>query len=352
MMNDAHNNYSTCDIRSSHVSVGHLSWPLWIWGVLSITLRPVVGVLYDVFRYSIFNVRIYTTDDAIDQVTEKLTSCWRFGNELVQGRMIPLYAIGLNPFVIIITNVSMTMSGERRPVMTVIRNYSNGPIIPDVNTSDKNACPKDCICVMENGQTWGLTFERTVSRLVPDNVVAHATHVAQTIREEHIAASCDNMVFILHGHPGCGKSITLRVLTQHLSDAYLYADYDPTSPSGSLFKIIIGSPAIVGYEEFDVSFKKIVDDTVSCQLPDYNKIDAADKASWNRVIDKFKRRTKSILVMTTNLGIDDMLPLCKGDTSLLRRGRVDAHFVWNDEGPPKRLPPIFNLHEADLHVAQ
>jgi hypothetical protein len=234
--------------------------------------------------------------------------------------------------------------------------------IPDVNSSDRSMCPTDSISVIEYDLGAKiLCFERAVSRLVPDSVVAHATHVARAIKEECMAANCDNMVFVLHGPPGCGKSITLRVLAQHLSDAYLYADCDPTSPAGSLVNVIMhnSTTTIVGYEEFDVSFKKIVDDKVSTgrSAEYFTKIDVVDKASWNRMIDKFKRRTKSILVMTTNLGIDDMLPLCNGDTSLLRRGRVDAHFVWNEEGPPKRVPPIFKsratgLRAADLRAAE
>lgn len=339
-MNDTRSNFKTCDIPQ-----GHSSWPLWIWRFLSISLRPAVSVLYNALWYSVFNVRIYTTDDAIDQVTANLTSCWRFGNELVHGRMIPLYAIGLNPFVIVVTQITMTMTGERRPVMTVIRAYNSGPIIPDVSSADKNMCPKDSISIIEYDMGAKiLCFERAVSHLVPESVVANATHVAISIRDEYMAANCDNMVYILHGHPGCGKSITLRVLAQYLSDSDLYADYDPTCNFSPLFEILMhNTPTIVGYEEFDVSFKKIVCDAVRSERSSkhFAKVDAVDKASWNRMIDKFKRRTKSILVMTTNLGVDDMLPLCNGDPSLLRHGRVDAHFVWTAEGRPKRLPPMF-----------
>jgi hypothetical protein len=141
----------------------------------------------------------------------------------------------------------------------------------------------------------------------------------------------DNVVIILHGPAGCGKSTAIRHLSLDL--AANLVDYNPLY--GDLAQICLlcqnqESPiTVISFEEFDIALSHIVNQSV----PNANDLscDIRDKASWNGKIDAFKRSIGCVLVLTTNKTYEELPELVKGDLSYIRFGRVDAHIVWDSD---------------------
>lgn len=86
----------------------------------------------------------------------------------------------------------------------------------------------------------------------------------------------------------------------------------------------------MAYEEFDISFEKIVAGNVTEKHSGIIQ-DANDKASWTALLDYIKRKQNIIFVMVTNKTYDEIQKITNGDESFLRYGRIDAHFVWPEE---------------------
>lgn len=283
-----------------------------------------------------FNIRIYTSEESITRIIAEIDNkkSYKLGEELMPYGMIPLYMISFNPFTILMTTMSTSLNGSRQPAMWILRNRSVGPIIPDMTPALYVDVDGIQVATYDGDDGYyTIKHERVVSWRIPQDVIDIAQKCANMMIDMYMQNKCDNMVYILYGKPGCGKSTCIRLLTKALG-ALLFSDYNPTEP-GRIKRALAfnkNKTNVFAYEEFDVSFTHIVKETVVCPANKY--IDATNKTSWNRLLDEFKRQTGSIMVMTTNLSCDEVKKL--GCESMLRQGRVDAHFVWTDDGVVKK----------------
>jgi energy-coupling factor transporter ATP-binding protein EcfA2 len=259
----------------------------------------------------------------------------RLGMEVFRSHSIPLFVLSWET--IVTTQIEiMGLHGETCVTFTVYRwnwGFVKGlPIIPD--HSQLNSIEKNTIHILEtNGnKTNDMYLKRMVELTLPtigiDNVILKSSNsVADAIVKDYISGNNAAKVYVLHGRPGCGKSTTLRLITKQLSGT-LFADYNPTGVHA--ISTIINqwdSDIIIAYDEFDVSFERIVlgnvNDKYSGIIPD-----AKDKASWNSLLDYIKRKQRVIFVMITNKTFEEIQEITNGDDSFLRYGRVDSHFVW------------------------
>lgn len=175
---------------------------------------------------------------------------------------------------------------------------------------------------------------------IPQEILEGADSAATAMFEAFRANGCASTVFVLHGKAGSGKSTAVRMLA-HKVGAILYADYNPTQPSDNLRMLMSdyvseSQTLVIAYEECDVSLEHIKNKEVTA--PAGYRLDASDKASWNNLIDTIKRRYNVIMVMTTNRSKEELESLCDEHKSMLRKGRVDAHFIWYPGCAPVMLP--------------
>lgn len=189
---------------------------------------------------------------------------------------------------------------------------------------------------------------------VPDAVRKRSNVAAKTIVDDYRQSDGKASAYILSGPPGCGKSTTAREAVKQLSksglDAFLYADYNPTRPGSCIWRIISdystkNSPVVFVIEEFDDPLREIMKGTI--RDSDCLRRDAISKSSWNSMLDRFARMKHVILIMTTNKTPEELLTLCRGDTSLLRPGRVKRTIEFSnddDENPP---PPASTTDESN-----
>ena len=167
-----------------------------------------------------------------------------------------------------------------------------------------------------------------------------ATEIADAYKQGN-GKAC---VFVLHGSPGVGKSSTAREVTR-LLNGILYSAYDPTRCGECLWGIISNyamdsAPMVIAFEEFDIALSAVVNQTV--QETDDLRRDATDKRSWNGLLDRLKRKTNVVMIMTTNRMRSDLVSdVCNGDESYIRPGRVDRHIELQHASPQKiNFPPI------------
>jgi hypothetical protein len=267
-----------------------------------------------------------------------LMKALRFGGEPYNNRMAPLLLLAVHPPLIAYTSISHTsMTGNAILTIDVIwPRWAKPPFKVDVQPPQVKTA--NMISVLqctsnrdENAHELEEVHELVYPRRgISEQAIQDATTVATAIVDVYKRNECVSAVYVLHGQPGVGKTTAVRILA-HMLDAILYADYNPTTPTDNLLGLsstYAGSDQtmVIAYEECDVTFAKIAAGNI--RRPDDYRPDAIDKGSWNRVIDTFKRRTNVILVMTTNATYDELSAMADPAHSMLREGRVDAHFVW------------------------
>jgi hypothetical protein len=134
-----------------------------------------------------------------------------------------------------------------------------------------------------------------------------------------------NGVFILHGKPGTGKTTCYRWLAHKLG-ATLWNTFDPTEPGVVLddtinaFRPTEDTPILLGLDEVDHIFRRFGN------IPEHKHLRTMvrNKSSWNGFLDALAYYDNSILVMTTNLTLEQLRT--EFDESLLREGRVNAFY--------------------------
>lgn len=337
-----------------------MTWTSWLieracmlWGMW------LIGIALKMLENALFIKRVYrsssshkTTMEAIDALN-KLPGAVKFGMEIWQSRMVPAVLIRHDIFAIS-TVQNEGIHGDAGVTIAVYCSRHWGacrgkPIIPD-NNGPKLGTGAKTIEVIEkcSNKNDDTTLVSTTELTLPlcgidGTILLNSRGVADIITDHYRSGLGSARVYIIHGNPGCGKSTMLRILAENI-DGVLFPCYNPTNPS-FCFRAIINDyaseskPLIIAYEEFDVSFKHIVAETVSHY--DGMTPDAVDKASWNTMLDTIKRKTNVILVMITNKTYDNIVAMCRNDMSLIRYGRIDSHFVWPVDGKsPIRLDPV------------
>lgn len=141
---------------------------------------------------------------------------------------------------------------------------------------------------------------------------------------------------LLHGPPGCGKSMVGVLLAKHFlktsSKVFFVDTFVPTDPGDEFISLYTkvepteASPLIVVLEEIDVTIEKIHTGEVKVHndLPVLIK----NKPDWNMFLDKFDRERFPfvILLMTSNR---DIGWFNEKDPSYFRDGRVNVKIRMN-----------------------
>ncbi|PNH00359.1 hypothetical protein TSOC_013823 [Tetrabaena socialis] len=131
--------------------------------------------------------------------------------------------------------------------------------------------------------------------------------------------------FLLQGEPGCGKSTAARLFAQKLGDCCLYPMFNPTSPGESLAELLRyvkrSQKVIVVMEEFDVVLRRVLRE--GKQAHKNFRVEVADKATWNNMMDMMQFQTRMGMILTTNRTDDEIAALNEEmGGSILRPGRV------------------------------
>ncbi|PNH04430.1 putative 26S protease subunit rpt4 [Tetrabaena socialis] len=131
--------------------------------------------------------------------------------------------------------------------------------------------------------------------------------------------------FLLQGEPGCGKSTAARLFAQKLGDCCLYPTFNPTSPGESLAELLRyvkrSQKVIVVMEEFDVVLRRVLRE--GKQAHKNFRVEVADKATWNNMMDMLQFQTRMGIILTTNRTDDEIAALNEEmGGSILRPGRI------------------------------
>lgn len=310
-------------------------------------LNNIFQSLFFVIKNILYTTKIYRSDTVPSSSFRSLISNIhnlngiKIGTELYQSMSIPLVVLTWN--MIVITTIDhIGIHGNINIVITVynLSFTNNKTLLPVRFINDKKEICNDSINILEicGNRVTDTYLIETVELTIPfdhiDTIIwNNIKNVVESIIDDYNNNKSQiSKVYILHGSPGCGKSTTLRILTNKLN-GILFSEYDPTKVH-SIKNIIRNykdiEPLIIGYEEFDVSFDKIINDNVKNDYEDII-LDAINKASWNNLIDYIKRKKNIIFIMTTNKTIDQIKDMVKKDSSYFRSGRVDAHFIWPEK---------------------
>ncbi|PNH01756.1 hypothetical protein TSOC_012316 [Tetrabaena socialis] len=301
-----------------------------------------------------FDYRVYRSN--VDrELTERvlvevlaLRRIIRYGQEVYDGRMVPhlLFARGrVGPCMVATTLGGVGMDGDMELEVKVWHLRWKAPLVPDPvkktvvrdgNTLDQLMLSNGCVRLVTQAVCDRDAF--------PPTLFADVSNVARAMHDLVIRKQYGS-VFVLHGHPGVGKSTAVRVLANML-DATLFAGYNPTSTTAhrighNLLQLIADRSdqryLVISYDEFDISFKEIVKGFTP---RNEDGVDACSKASWNDLFDTLKRSPKVVLVMSTNEPRDVIMSMSDPSRSMLREGRVDAHFEWQVGGAPIQRAPV------------
>ena len=302
-----------------------------------------------------FTTRVYRSADVtIEKVLSVMRNglgnkVWRIGAADI-WREYTLHAIiiSFNPFTVIISYVErLAFSHVSELSITVYRINGSLPIIPDPIPSIPTE-PGKTVDVFDIGNCYEGSYNSHIIERVTDvdNMPQNAYNFSIKLSDAMISTFNERndtfgRVFMVHGPPGCGKTVATRLFASH-TEATLAADYQPTERQSTMrmFTDMVNKIVMVS-DEFDNALLKIVEKSVN---PDNGKKkthpDAYDKPSWNNLLDKIHRRKDIILILITNKSVEDIQYIVGNDISLIRFGRIDMHFVYSDNGDVLLIKPI------------
>jgi hypothetical protein len=150
--------------------------------------------------------------------------------------------------------------------------------------------------------------------------------VISNLKKEYKKSS--NVVSVIHGDPGSGKSMIPILLAKELN-GYLCDSYNPTEPGDDIAIIYntimptVEKPLILVLEEFDIIIHRIHNNLI--QAHKHIPIQVKDKTSWNTLLDRIDRGLypNMFLLLTSN---SDPIIIDKLDSSYLRQGRVSSRY--------------------------
>lgn len=185
----------------------------------------------DIAKHILYSKRIYRSTSADSILSDLADAIYaikgiRLGMEIFKSHSIPLFLISWETIVITqIDNVGL--HAETCATFTVYRwnwGLTKGlPIIPDI--VKQNTCNgANIIHVLEtSGNRIGdMYLSRRAEIVLPTsgidtNVLNTSKSVANAIVDDYIEGNKAAKVYVLHGRPGCGKSTTIRLITQMIS---------------------------------------------------------------------------------------------------------------------------------------
>lgn len=244
-----------------------------------------------------------------------------YGKEYINDRYIPRMVISFRKFYFAYAYVEyIGMSIHQNITLTVYTPINCPLIIEDVQIDEEE---RHTLKIIENlGDSYNeLTNEIAINAQISKEVLKLANTCAASIIDNYKNNNNNGMVCLLHGEPGVGKSTTTRIVAHELR-SILYSDYNPAKTRSNLFHIVnqyshLNKPFVVVMEECDIILENIHNS--KCE----EKSEITDKISWNGILDKIKRRKNIILILTTNKSYKQLIEICNGDKSLLRKHRVD-----------------------------
>jgi hypothetical protein len=150
--------------------------------------------------------------------------------------------------------------------------------------------------------------------------------VISSLKKEYKKSS--NVVSVIHGDPGSGKSMIPILLAKELN-GYLCDSYNPTEPGDDIAIIYntimptVEKPLILVLEEFDIIIHRIHNNLI--QSHKHIPIQVKDKTSWNTLLDRIDRGLypNMFFLLTSN---SDPVIIDKLDSSYLRTGRVNSRY--------------------------
>jgi hypothetical protein len=153
--------------------------------------------------------------------------------------------------------------------------------------------------------------------------------IINSIVDDYNNSNTGNVVTLLYGHTGGGKSAIGKLIALALNGTYTKR-YNPTKAGDSFANFYAKvsptkkCPLVVSLDEF---YEKIIQRIMNKNISDhkFSDVDIVDKADWNNFLDDINDGTYPyvILVLSMN-GSTNMIT--DYDPSLIRPGRVDLRF--------------------------
>jgi hypothetical protein len=279
-----------------------------------------------------------------------------FGEVLVDEQTVFPAVVLAAGFAVITQESYLGLAGDKNVQVTVYRWRWLPPLVePPKKPEQLDPTDDNTLTVLENtsnnvGQLDVEEFvEVAISRHVPDSARRRAMTCAEHILRSYTENNCESQTYVICGQPGSGKSMTVRAAAM-LLNGVLYSDYDPTRAGECMFQHMTRHsspdvPLVIAFEEFDIALGNIAR---GIQVnSDHHRLDAHDKASWNRLLDRVARKRYLVVIMTTNVLPDQLVTdVCRGDISLLRKGRVTQFVVMNNDTEDVRYVEPFGSHQA------
>ncbi|PNH12547.1 hypothetical protein TSOC_000490 [Tetrabaena socialis] len=320
---------------------------MWLWPVLAgwvlILLRWIPSLVF-VQRIYKSNADLKLTMLVLDAIND-IQPAMRFGEEVFRRHTVPRVMLSLRKQYFLQTKLcNVGIDGDLHLEVVVWRPFWIPALVPDA-VPQKRLDPRHTLEVLTLINACMVTAtEILMSDEVPPVARANAEAVAQMMHDHYSEKKQRSCVFVLHGYPGAGKSLAVRLLAKKL-DADLFDAYHPAKRGISLSSILSDYSGhmdrlVIAYEEFDTSLKKVAAGDVFNDDKEERRrmcFDATDKSSWNTLIDMYKRRTNTIMVLTTNRSYDEVQEMIDVDRSMLRKGRVDFHIVFQLGADPVRM---------------
>jgi hypothetical protein len=160
-----------------------------------------------------------------------------------------------------------------------------------------------------------LLYEPTVSQL----------RILEQIEEGYRKRSY--AVVFISGPPNCGKSMVGVFLNHRLGGVYCN-EFTPWVPGDSMSilktscDISEDCPLVISMDEIDEALVKIANGEIASNPK--TMISTATKRGWNTLFDNIERGVirHTIIILTSNLSIEEIKAKCNGDGSYLRDKRV------------------------------
>lgn len=171
--------------------------------------------------------------------------------------------------------------------------------------------------------------EIVYSDSIKESIIQNSHEIADAIGKRMYKEK-QSQVFLLSGPTGCGKTTTARVIAKQIN-GILYPDYTPIRPDFNLWSRY--SYAKYNHENFVAVMEEVdvVLDAITSGKVTNQKCNIIDKISWNNTLDKVKRTSNIVLIMTTNKTLDQIKEICN-DESLTRKHRIDGIYVFENDG--------------------
>lgn len=303
-------------------------------------------IIYDSLIKFIITYRQYQTHNSTkltETVLEKIESHhWLSdGKIILRGKMIP-HGLVIGKNFRFLASVEALVSSDTNKCdaldITVWTWRWDRPIVSDISNlvcneefdEDNNHGNEGYVKVMRMGLYNTYACRKESARPINCPTLKQSEFLAQDMYKSWLENE-RNGRFIISGPPGCGKSISVRILASKMNGT-LCPYYNPTKPRVSIEDIIDTTfftrenPLVIAMDEFDKCLDKLIDSNPSM---DRNIVEVGTKSDWTNLMDYMQFRPDIIMVMVTNKTFAEIDEIDKKyfDGALLRTGRVTDRFL-------------------------